>query len=119
MRPGHVLIAALSFSLTQHAKADIFYLKDQWSGSDFLEGWNWFTEDDPTNGHVNYVSQDEAKSKHLAYGMFLFSSSFSVQVIRPNFSGGRQIHYAYRRLVHREHIRAWARQRAYLFGEYV
>ena len=70
MRPGHVFIAALSFSLTQHAKADMFYLKDHWSGSDFFQGWIWFTEDDPTHGRVNYVSQDEAASKHLAYGMF-------------------------------------------------
>jgi len=76
MRHGHVFIAALSFTLFQHTRANIFYLKDQWRGDDFFQGWNWFTEDDPTHGRVNYVGEDEARSKHLAYGMFLTPSSF-------------------------------------------
>jgi len=77
MRPGHMFIAALSLSLSQCARANKFYLKDQWRGEDFFLGWNWVTEDDPTHGRVNYVSEDEARSKYLAYGMFLLSSSFS------------------------------------------
>src|ERR1700752_3410804 len=72
MRVGYALLTTLSFSLTQCvvANSKTFYLKDQWRGNDFFQGWNWETETDPTHGRVNYVSQDEAISKNLACGMF-------------------------------------------------
>jgi len=61
MRAGYALLVALSLSFTQRARvAKIFHLKDQWRSGDFFQGWNWVTEDDPTHGRVNYVSQDEA-----------------------------------------------------------
>jgi len=73
MRCGHAFLAALSLlSLTQHAGANFFYLKDQWRGNDFYRGWNWETIDDPTHGRVNYVSLEEAQSKNLTS-----STSFS------------------------------------------
>jgi hypothetical protein len=80
MRTGYALLAALSLSLSQCASAN-FFLKDQWVGQDFFQGWNWETENDPTHGRVNYVSQAEAIANNLAYGALsrtsLPPSSFS------------------------------------------
>jgi hypothetical protein len=77
MRAGHAfLAAALSHTLIQRVGANIFYLSGQWSGNDFFQHWNWETKNDPTHGRVNYVSQDEAKSKNLAYGTFFSPSHF-------------------------------------------
>jgi hypothetical protein len=73
MRVRYAFFATLSLSFTLRAGAKTFYLKDQWRGEDFFEGWNWFTDDDPTHGRVNFVSKDEARSKNLAYGTFLSS----------------------------------------------
>jgi hypothetical protein len=78
MRTGYAFLAALSLSLTQFARANIFYLKDQWVGADFFQGWNWETENDPTHGRVNYVDQAEAISKNLACGAYIFFLSFSL-----------------------------------------
>lgn len=70
MRTGYALLAALSLSLTALADCSPhFYLEDEWIGEDFLAGgWNFETEDDPTHGRVNYVSQADAESKNLTYG---------------------------------------------------
>ena len=79
MRTGYALLIALSLSLT--ALADYsphFYLQDEWIGEDFFTGWNFETEDDPTHGRVNYLSQADARRKNLAYGaalLYLFRST--------------------------------------------
>jgi hypothetical protein len=67
MRSGHVFLAALSLSHSQCASAT-FYLKDKWVGNDFFRDWDWVTENDPTHGRVNYVSQADAIAKNLSYG---------------------------------------------------
>jgi hypothetical protein len=91
-------LAAFSLSPTQRAGANIFYLKDQWSGNDFYHGWNWETIDDPTRGRVNYVSLEEAQSKNLTSGTpfrtvrFLRSPFGSIAVMPTHlffFSGGK------------------------------
>jgi len=66
MRSGHAFLAALSLFLMQCASAS-FYLEDKWVGNDFFRDWNWWTENDPTNGRVNYVSQADAIAKSLSY----------------------------------------------------
>ncbi|KAH8994699.1 concanavalin A-like lectin/glucanase domain-containing protein [Lactarius hatsudake] len=66
MRTGYAFLAALSLSLTPCARAS-FYLQDEWTGEEFYQGWNWETENDPTHGRVNYVSQAEALGKNLTY----------------------------------------------------
>jgi hypothetical protein len=77
MRTGYAfLLTALSLSLTQLTRANIFYLKDQWRGDEFYQGWTWETENDPTHGRVNYVGLDEAKSKNLANGTSFSSSPY-------------------------------------------
>ena len=68
MRTGYAFLAALSLSLTQRASAQIYSIKDQWVGTDFYQGWNWETENDPTHGRVNYVGMDDAQNKNLTYG---------------------------------------------------
>jgi hypothetical protein len=68
MRTGYAFLAVLSLSLTQYVRANIYLLKDEWVGDDFYQGWNWETEDDPTHGRVNYVSQAEAISNNLTCG---------------------------------------------------
>jgi hypothetical protein len=60
-------MAAFSLPLTQCTNAN-FYLKDKWIADDFFRSWSWETEDDPTHGRVNFVSQAEAISKNLSYG---------------------------------------------------
>jgi len=67
MRTGYAFLTALFLSLTPCARAS-FYLQNEWIGEEFYQGWNWETEDDPTHGRVNYVSQAEAQTKNLTYG---------------------------------------------------
>ena len=74
MHVGYAFLAVYSLSLIQRTGANIFYLKDQWRGNDFFQGWNWETADDPTHGRVNYVSLADAQSKNLTIGTSLFSS---------------------------------------------
>ena len=90
MRISFVFLTALSLSLSQRTRARLFILEDQWRGDDFFRrGWNWETENDPTHGRVNYVSQAEAISKNLAYSMFCPQVASSLVVVRvvmePNF----------------------------------
>ena len=92
MRTGYAFLAALSLSLTQYARANIFYLKDQWVGADFFQGWNWETENDPTHGRVNYVDQAEAISKNLACGAYFCFLSFSLPGPPPHFSARYSSH---------------------------
>ncbi|KAI9510935.1 concanavalin A-like lectin/glucanase domain-containing protein [Russula earlei] len=67
MRTGHAFLATLHLlSLTQCASA-WFYLDKEWIGEAFFDGWDWETENDPTHGRVNYVSQADAMSKNLSY----------------------------------------------------
>ncbi|KAH9033134.1 glycoside hydrolase family 16 protein [Lactarius hengduanensis] len=66
MRLRHVFLAALYLCVAPRIRAS-FYLQDEWIGEGFFQGWNWETEDDPTHGRVNYVSQAEARNKNLAY----------------------------------------------------
>ena len=74
MHISFAFLVALSLSLSQRARGKTFFLKDQWHGNDFFQGWNWETENDFSHGRVNYVSQGEATSKHLVYGTVFLSS---------------------------------------------
>jgi hypothetical protein len=38
-----------------------------YQGSNFFDGWNFFTGTDPTHGNVNFVSQEDAQSQGLAF----------------------------------------------------
>lgn len=44
-----------------------YTLSENYAGSKFFEDWDFFSESDPTNGNVNYLSRAEATSKKLAY----------------------------------------------------
>ena len=77
MRISFVFLTVLSLSLSLRTRARVFILEDQWRGDDFFRDWNWETENDPTHGRINYVSRDDAISKHLAY------STFCPQVASP------------------------------------
>ena len=50
-----------------------FYLTDTFIGEDFFTRFHWDTFDDPTNGRVNYVSQETARATNLSYGTHLLS----------------------------------------------
>jgi len=39
-----------------------YSLRSNWTGSSFFNNFNFFTENDPTHGYVNYVSQSAAQS---------------------------------------------------------
>lgn len=45
-----------------------YKLADNYVGNDFFSTWNWFTDDDPTHGRVNYVDMNTAKSSNLSSG---------------------------------------------------
>ncbi|KAG8726487.1 hypothetical protein FRC12_023359, partial [Ceratobasidium sp. 428] len=44
-----------------------FKIVDQYAGSNFFDGWDFFSEHDPTNGNVNYQAKSDAIAKKLAY----------------------------------------------------
>jgi hypothetical protein len=100
MRTGYAFLTVLFFSLTRCVSA-FFYLKDQWVGEDFFHGWDWETENDPTHGRVNYVSQADAINRHLAYGILSPPSPPPTPVIESSFSGEQYVLHACGRLVHR------------------
>jgi hypothetical protein len=87
MRTGYAFLAALSLSLTQCASAN-FFLKEKWVGEEFFKGWTWETENDPTHGRVNYVSQADAIKKKLSYGTFSLPLLLSSSDRDLFFSGG-------------------------------
>ncbi|KAF7986223.1 hypothetical protein HWV62_38669 [Athelia sp. TMB] len=45
--------------------ASSWQLKESHQGSDFFNGWSFFTGNDPTNGAVTYIDQDTAQSANL------------------------------------------------------
>jgi hypothetical protein len=44
-----------------------YELVEHWGGSTFFDNWNFYTNDDPTQGLVDYVSESTAKADNLAY----------------------------------------------------
>jgi len=89
MRTGYAFLAALSLSHALCASA-WFYLEDEWIGDAFFNGdWIWETEDDPTHGRVNYVSQTDAVNKNLSYvenGQFIMRAD-DVSIVDPAARG--------------------------------
>ncbi|EPQ26101.1 uncharacterized protein PFL1_06309 [Pseudozyma flocculosa PF-1] len=61
------LVALLLPSLAVVASARNFTLREDLSGNDFFEAFNWWSYDDPTLGAVDYVTQDRAKSAGLSF----------------------------------------------------
>ena len=51
----------------------LFNIKDTYIGSGFLNGFDWWSYDDPTHGRVNYVDQATALRSNLTYGMCIIS----------------------------------------------
>jgi len=72
--------------------AALYYLEDEWIGDAFFNGdWTWETEDDPTHGRVNYVSQIDAVNNNLSYaeGNQFIMCADDVSIIDPNDPRGR------------------------------
>eukprot|EP00192_Tetraselmis_astigmatica_P006347 CAMPEP_0117675266 /NCGR_PEP_ID=MMETSP0804-20121206/15509_1 /TAXON_ID=1074897 /ORGANISM="Tetraselmis astigmatica, Strain CCMP880" /LENGTH=510 /DNA_ID=CAMNT_0005484249 /DNA_START=233 /DNA_END=1766 /DNA_ORIENTATION=+ len=44
-----------------------YQLVEEYSGATFLDGWTFFTADDPTQGYVNFVSKEYASQNNLSY----------------------------------------------------
>lgn len=104
MRTRHTFLATLLLFLTPCARAS-YFLQDEWIGEDFYQGWNWETEDDPTHGRVNYISQAEAQGKNLTYGaVFTPRLPSSVRLFAESLylsSGERGVLHACGRYNHR------------------
>ncbi|KAG9663609.1 glycoside hydrolase family 16 protein, partial [Aureobasidium melanogenum] len=65
--PSGLLLALLP--LTASAVSYSYSLQDTYAGSNFYEGFNFFTDSDPTHGFVQYVDQATAISSGiLGYG---------------------------------------------------
>ncbi|KAG9123007.1 hypothetical protein FRC07_000359 [Ceratobasidium sp. 392] len=48
-------------------RAKTYKIVDQYAGSKFFDGWDFFNEHDPTNGNVNYLAKADAIAKNLAF----------------------------------------------------
>ncbi|KIK70407.1 glycoside hydrolase family 16 protein [Collybiopsis luxurians FD-317 M1] len=59
------------------------------NGSDFFQGWSFFTGSDPTHGVVDYLDEDDAQSSGLAY---VNSAGHAVMAVDTtnNLSGNRK-----------------------------
>lgn len=44
-----------------------YKLEDDYSGQNFFDGWDFFTESDPTSGQVTYLGKSDAMNKALAF----------------------------------------------------
>ncbi|KAJ6619871.1 glycoside hydrolase family 16 protein [Mycena sp. CBHHK59/15] len=69
--PLVALAAPHSEALHHHHRRNVtarttYTLKDHYTGKDFLN-WNFFAQDDPTHGNVNYLTKSAAVAKGLAY----------------------------------------------------
>lgn len=65
-----------------------YTLKDTYSGQSFFDQFNYFTEQDPTNGFVVYVNKDAATSLNLTHATDA-SAILRVDTVTPNALGGR------------------------------
>jgi hypothetical protein len=53
------------FTLFSTAFATTYEIQDVYEGLSFLDGFDFFTETDPTNGFVTYVNRSTAHNKEL------------------------------------------------------
>lgn len=67
MRATFELVLFVLPLMMRPVRATTYTLADTWVGKDFLNGWSWWTGDDPTNGRVNYVNQSYALANNLTY----------------------------------------------------
>ncbi|ORY17445.1 hypothetical protein BCR34DRAFT_38423 [Clohesyomyces aquaticus] len=56
---------AVLSALSSTALATNYQLGDKYEGKSFLDGFNFFTANDPTNGYVDYVDRTTAASKKM------------------------------------------------------
>ncbi|OAP61863.1 hypothetical protein AYL99_04066 [Fonsecaea erecta] len=59
----HVSVTTLA--ILASAASAAYVLEDDYSASAFASMFDFFTDNDPTNGYVNYISYDEAESSGL------------------------------------------------------
>ncbi|KIX93771.1 uncharacterized protein Z520_10395 [Fonsecaea multimorphosa CBS 102226] len=59
----HVSVTTLA--ILASAASAAYVLEDDYSSSQFADMFDFFTDNDPTNGYVNYISYDEAESSGL------------------------------------------------------
>ena len=62
------LLFCVSYSVAAANSAN-YTLQDAYVGGGFLTTWDWWTDDDPTHGTVNYVDLGTALVQNLTYGM--------------------------------------------------
>ncbi|EUC54841.1 glycoside hydrolase family 16 protein [Rhizoctonia solani AG-3 Rhs1AP] len=53
--------------IPRRATTKTYKIADNYFGDNFFDGWDFFSESDPTNGNVNYLTKSDAFSKKLAY----------------------------------------------------
>lgn len=64
--PG-LLLSTFFLCYVHISAASDFKLVQSWEGDRFLQGWNFFSEADPTHGDVSYVNETVARRDRLAY----------------------------------------------------
>jgi len=65
-----------------------YHLQDAYAGPSFFEQFTYFTEEDPTDGFVAYVSRETATNFNLTYATDT-SAILRVDSFTPNTLGGR------------------------------
>lgn len=55
----------VSFSILSHTARAAYVLADDYSGDAFFQSFDFFTDADPTNGHVKYQSMENANATGL------------------------------------------------------
>jgi hypothetical protein len=75
MRAGRALVA-LYLSISCTVLADPFRLDNTIIGYQFADAFQWWSNDDPTHGRVNYVDKDTAFQKNLFQKNLSYGTSF-------------------------------------------
>jgi hypothetical protein len=73
-----LLATVVSPATVAAAASDTYQIEDSIVGNDFFNNFDWFTDDDPTHGRVDYVSMQEAKSGNLSFGEYISNPQLPV-----------------------------------------
>lgn len=66
MAPSIVSLGTAALAFAGNAAAAKWYLEDTYDSTNFFDKFNFFTENSPNSGYVNFLSRADATSKGLA-----------------------------------------------------
>jgi hypothetical protein len=66
MAPSIISLGTAALALAGNAAATKWYLEDTYNSNNFFDKFNFFTDNSPNGGYVNYLSQSAATAAGLA-----------------------------------------------------